>query len=90
MACCKKRKRQKFIRQAKSFIKSLYLNIRSGFKHVSNAEYEDRLAVCTACPFLNYKENRCQDCGCYVKVKARLIVEDCPQGYWRKLDVRKD
>lgn len=90
MACCKKRKRQRFIRQAKGFIKSLFLNIKSGFKHVSNKDFKERVAVCNACPFLNYKENRCEDCGCYINIKARLKVEDCPQGYWRKLDVHKD
>jgi len=85
MACCTKRKKQIFIKQAKGFIKSLWLNIKSGFKHVSYDEYKERLMVCQGCPFLNYKEDRCTDCGCYVKVKARLKVEDCPQGYWRKL-----
>tara|TARA_R110000744_G_scaffold198345_5_gene317595 strand:- start:2538 stop:2810 length:273 start_codon:yes stop_codon:yes gene_type:complete len=89
MACCKKHKRQRFIKQTRGFIRSLYLNIKSGFKHVTHEEYEDRISICMGCPFVNYKEDRCNDCGCYIKIKARLKVEDCPQGYWRKLYVHK-
>lgn len=85
MACCTKRKKQIFIKQVKGFMRSMWLNIKSGFKHVTHEEYEDRLMVCHSCPFLNHKETQCTDCGCYVKVKARLKVEDCPQGYWKRL-----
>ena len=87
MACCTKYKRKRFIKQAKGFIRSMYLNIKSGFKHVSHSEYEDRISICKACPFLHYKKNQCTDCGCFIHLKARLKVEDCPQGYWRKLNV---
>ena len=88
MACCNLHKRKKLMRQIAGFIKSLFLNIKSGFKHVSNSDYKDRIDICKACHFLNHKENRCTDCGCYVVVKARLKVEDCPQGYWKKQDTR--
>ena len=86
MACCKKHKRQRFIKQVKSFCNSLYLNIKSGFKHVTHEDYNDRISICRACPFLNYKDDICQECGCYIKIKARLKVEDCPQNYWKKID----
>ena len=39
------------------------------------------------CWHFDRKKIKCKDCGCYIKVKARLKIEDCPQGYWRKLDV---
>ena len=84
MACCKKSRRKKFYRQVKGFLKSIFLNIKSGFKKVSQAEYEERKSICHACPFFNMAQMRCMDCGCYIKVKARLKVEECPQGYWRK------
>lgn len=84
MACCTRYKRQKFLRQAKGFFKSIWLNIKSGFKNVSKKEYDERRNICYACPFFNVREMRCMDCGCYIKVKARLKVEECPQGYWRK------
>ena len=96
MSCnqCKKNKRRK--RKLKifrtkyiiNFLTFLYKNILSGFKHVSYKEYKGRLAICQACPFLSYKEMRCTDCGCWVKNKAQFKSEDCPQNYWRKLDVR--
>ena len=84
MACCKKSRRKRFYRQVKGFLKSIFLNIKSGFKNVSQAEYEERKSICYACPFFNMAQMRCMDCGCYIKVKARLKVEECPQGYWRK------
>ena len=76
------------VKYIKSFLQFLIKNIFSGFKHVSFKEYHSRLAICTACPFLSYKEKRCTDCGCWVENKAKFKSEDCPQGYWRKLDVR--
>ena len=84
MACCKKSRRKKFYRQVKGFLKSIFLNIKSGFKNVSQAEYEERKSICYASHFFNMAQMRCMDCGCYIKVKARLKVEECPQGYWRK------
>ena len=89
MACCNKHKRKRFIKQAKGFIRSIFLNIKSGFKNVSHADFKDRISVCKGCPYLHYKKPQCTDCGCWIYVKARLKVEDCPQGYWRKLDAHK-
>jgi hypothetical protein len=94
MGCnCKKKKNSKKLKIFKgrymlNFLKFMIKNILSGFKHVSYEEYKERLQVCQVCPFLHHKERRCTDCGCWVDTKARFKSEDCPQNYWRKLDVR--
>jgi len=94
MGCnsCKKKNSKNLkiwdMKYIKGFLRFLIKNIFSGFKNVSYKEYHDRLAICTVCPFLSYKEKRCTDCGCWVETKAKFKSEDCPQGYWRKLNVR--
>ena len=91
MGCkdCKKKKlgifKWKYI---KNFSKFLYQNIKSGFKLVSYDEYNNRLSICKACVFYNHEETRCNDCGCFLLNKAKFKNEDCPQGYWRKINVR--
>ena len=72
----------------KNFTKFLYQNVKSGFKQVSYSEYQNRQSICRACVFFNHEQVRCNKCGCYIKTKAKFKTEDCPQGYWRKLDVR--
>jgi hypothetical protein len=91
MGCkdCKKKKlgifRWKYI---KNFVKFLYQNIKSGFKQVSFSEFNNRLSICKACVFFNHEEFRCNECGCFLNNKAKFKNEDCPQGYWRKINVR--
>jgi len=68
----------------KNFIKFIYIGIKSGFKTVSFEEYNNRLNMCMGCMFLSPDGDRCTDCGCWIKNKAKWKVEDCPQGFWRK------
>tara|TARA_R100000152_G_C6736925_1_gene161007 strand:+ start:67 stop:351 length:285 start_codon:yes stop_codon:yes gene_type:complete len=92
MGCkdCQKNKKLKIFKwkYMKNFLRFLYQNVKSGFKQVSYDEYNNRLALCKACIFYNHEQVRCNDCGCYVKNKAKFKTEVCPQGFWRKLDVR--
>jgi hypothetical protein len=43
----------------------------------SGAEAERRLALCGACPDLQYGST-CRHCGCLVEVRARLAGYGCP------------
>ncbi len=54
-------------------------------------EQEKRLAICTRpCEFYDPQEGRCSQCGCKMKglllAKIRHATEDCPKGYWPKVD----
>ena len=44
--------------------------------------YEDRLAVCKACDYL--EEGTCQACGCYVELRAAVRKNRCPYKKWRQ------
>lgn len=52
----------------------------SGFKNTSEEEYHKRLLVCSTCEEFN--NNRCNKCGCYLKLKAKMATEKCPLGKW--------
>jgi len=39
-----------------------------------------RRLVCDGCPFNN--ENYCEQCGCYIPAKTRILTESCPQEKW--------
>ncbi|MFI6497989.1 hypothetical protein [Nonomuraea typhae] len=65
----------------------------SGFRKVSQAAYDRRLAACLACehlvaptenPVYRFTGARsvCNLCGCETRRKARLPAEACPIGRW--------
>ena len=40
-----------------------------------------RLKVCKECNYI-LNEKRCKLCGCYLKPKAALLTEKCPDARW--------
>lgn len=44
--------------------------------------YEERLALCKACDFLN--TGTCGACGCYVELRALAKNGRCPHKKWNK------
>ena len=40
-----------------------------------------RWDLCKGCEFLN-ESNRCEKCGCFMKVKHKLAQASCPIGKW--------
>ncbi len=41
-----------------------------------------RWDLCSSCEFL--KDNKCQKCGCFMKVKHKMAIAKCPIGKWDK------
>jgi len=41
-----------------------------------------RWDLCQGCEFL--KDDKCQKCGCFMKVKHKLVMASCPEGKWGK------
>ena len=39
-----------------------------------------RWDICTGCEFLN--DDKCEKCGCFMKVKHKLAMAKCPIGKW--------
>lgn len=65
--------------------------MRDGSKIVSNALQgnstlvsdeikNSRWSICQACPKL--LNDRCTECGCFMKVKVAFITSKCPIGNW--------
>jgi len=48
----------------------------------SGAELVRRLKVCVECPRYQRATRRCLDCGCHIRLKARLAATECPQDLW--------
>ena len=51
---------------------------------VPNDVYEDRLAICQSCVYYFKPTGNCKDCGCFMKIKARLAPMECGQRKWQK------
>ena len=58
--------------------------------YVSKEELIERLTLCNSCPERLKESNgkaltkfsRCPECGCFIRLKARLETEECPLGDW--------
>lgn len=56
--------------------------INSGAPVSSNSLWEERIAICENCEF--YKNERCQKCGCFMKIKAKMLTSSCPAEKWKR------
>ena len=46
--------------------------------------YEERISICKACVYYFKPTGQCKRCLCFMKVKARISTQECPQKYWSK------
>ena len=51
---------------------------------VPNNVYEDRMAICKGCVYYSKALGQCKRCLCFMKIKARIGGQECPQKYWAK------
>lgn len=57
-------------------------NALSGNKSLVDDDVrESRLSICRACPKFTPQE-RCTECGCFMKVKSAFATSKCPLGKW--------
>ena len=72
-----------------AFLCSLALGIQMIEEHmnkffVPDEIYEDRIAICKSCVYYFKPTGTCKDCGCFMKIKARLAPMECGQKKWQK------
>ena len=75
-----------------SVVKTLGRFANSTAKHIANGRerapdnvYKERLQICRDCEFYNNKNPqhpRCNECGCFLLVKASWASESCPLKKW--------
>ena len=51
---------------------------------VKDEVYQERIALCRECVYYFKPTGTCKVCLCFMKVKARIGVMECPQKYWSK------
>ena len=60
---------------------------------VGQQTYEKRIAICKGCAYYFKPSGQCKRCLCFMKIKARIGSQSCPQKYWDKtseVEVRQD
>lgn len=56
--------------------------VAGGKPPVDEAEIARRLRLCKRCDLFIKEQERCSQCGCFMKFKARLRSQHCPVGKW--------
>lgn len=51
---------------------------------VTDEVYQDRISICKSCVYYFKPTGTCKDCGCFMKLKARLAPMSCGQKKWQK------
>jgi len=41
-----------------------------------------RFSICEACPSLIKATKQCKECGCFMKLKVKILSAQCPIGKW--------
>jgi hypothetical protein len=72
--------------KAKNAVKALkrvVVAVASGSKvFVGEKLTAQRISICQRCPAFLPKTGQCDECGCFVKAKAKLSTEACPLHKW--------
>lgn len=55
--------------------------LKSGKVQASSQMEKDRIEICLTCDKLT-NDFRCEQCGCFVKPKAKLLTQNCPLRKW--------
>jgi hypothetical protein len=75
----------------KTFVKSLFFHVLSGFPKSTHKEIFDRYNICIECPEFNKYKSQCNICGCNISKKSQFLNklawadQECPIGKWNKI-----
>lgn len=71
-----------FSKRMMSFISTLYMWAKRGFKLEDEQTAKARLAICNACPEIRKPNYQCSICGCLMKNKTKISGASCPLKKW--------
>lgn len=74
--------RPTIIEKATNLVKEVGRFVASGGETVSNEEYNRRLEICSKCEYSENNNTKCGKCGCFLGIKARGAVWNCPLKKW--------
>mgnify|MGYP003353122394 CR=1 FL=1 len=58
----------------------------NGKRYIANSEvYSERINICSSCEHKT-RLNTCDLCGCFLPGKAKLLLFDCPDNRWPKME----
>lgn len=58
------------------------INMDQEYIFVSDEKESERLKICKGCEYYNRKEDECEECGCYIPMKVKIIFDSCPINKW--------
>lgn len=51
-------------------------------ENITKLTYQQRFDICKKCPRFFAPTGQCKECGCFMRVKARIKSQNCPIGKW--------
>lgn len=66
------------LKRATNYAIALGKHILNGGTEVSEKVYNERIAICRACPLFDAISGLCSSCGCPIEKKCRFPTEKCP------------
>jgi hypothetical protein len=68
--------------QTKSFATAVTKHVLDGMSECTEKEFDARIEICKSCDQFDAASFRCNDCGCFLRTKAKWKTQSCPLGKW--------
>lgn len=65
-----------------NFTKSVVAHATNGFKASTEDMQEKRMSICQQCEHMDKLNVKCNQCGCFLRVKTKWESEKCPLDKW--------
>jgi hypothetical protein len=59
-----------------------WIFLKKNIEVSENSLYSKRVSICSKCDRLFSPTFQCKECGCFMKIKAKLENARCPLGKW--------
>lgn len=56
--------------------------LKSSTSYASPYQEQERYGMCESCEHFRQKTKQCKLCGCFMKMKVKLLEAECPIGKW--------
>ena len=71
-----------FFQMAKNAGASMVNHAMNSFQSVPANVKEERISICEGCEHYDSETTRCDECGCFINIKADWASEKCPIDKW--------